>query len=78
MSLLYRLHPRQLKFVIIDPKKVELTFYTKLKHHYLAASPDIDEVVVTSPANAVVILKALVAEMEQRYDLLAKVGPAQD
>jgi len=74
MSLLYRLHPRQLKFVIIDPKKVELTFYTKLKHHYLAASPDIDEVVVTSPANAVVILKALVAEMEQRYDLLAKVG----
>ncbi|RMF33178.1 MAG: DNA translocase FtsK [Chlorobiota bacterium] len=74
MSLLYRLHPRHLKLVIIDPKKVELTFYTKLKHHYLAASPDIDEVVVTSPTNAVVILKALVAEMEQRYDLLAKVG----
>lgn len=74
MSLLYRLHPHQLKFVIIDPKKVELTFYTKLKHHYLAASPDIDEVVVTSAANAVVMLKALVVEMEQRYDLLAKVG----
>jgi|YNPMSStandDraft_2_1061718.scaffolds.fasta_scaffold00807_3 S-DNA-T family DNA segregation ATPase FtsK/SpoIIIE len=74
MSLLYRLHPRDLKFVIIDPKKVELTFYTKLKHHYLAASPDVDEVVVTSPSNAVVILKALVAEMEQRYDLLAMAG----
>lgn len=74
MSLVWRLHPRDLKFVIIDPKKVELTFYTKLKHHYLAASPDIDEVVVTSPANAVIVLKSLVAEMEQRYDLLAKVG----
>lgn len=74
MSLIWRLHPRELKFVIIDPKKVELTFYTKLKHHYLAASPDVDEAVITTPANAVIALKALVAEMEQRYDLLAKVG----
>ncbi|MDW8074468.1 MAG: DNA translocase FtsK [Bacteroidota bacterium] len=74
MSLIWRLHPRDLKFVIIDPKKVELTFYTRLKHHYIATSPDVDEVVITSPANAVIVLKALVAEMEQRYDLLAKVG----
>lgn len=74
ISLLWRLHPRQLKFVIIDPKKVELTFYNKLKNHFLAVSPDVDEAVITSPANAVVVLKALVAEMEQRYDLLAKVG----
>ena len=74
MSLIWRLHPRELKFVIIDPKKVELTFYTRLKHHYLAASPDVDEPVITTPANAVIALKALVAEMEQRYDLLARVG----
>lgn len=74
IALLWRLHPRQLKFVIIDPKKVELTFYNKLKNHFLAVSPDVEEAVITSPANAVVVLKALVAEMEQRYDLLAKVG----
>jgi S-DNA-T family DNA segregation ATPase FtsK/SpoIIIE len=74
MSLIWRLHPRDLKFVIIDPKKVELTFYTRLKHHYLATSPDIDEAIITTPANAVIALKALVAEMEQRYDLLSKVG----
>ncbi|MCX7930677.1 MAG: DNA translocase FtsK [Chlorobi bacterium] len=74
MSLIWRLHPRSLKFLIIDPKKVELTFYNRLKHHYLAVSPDVPEAVITTPANAVTALKSVVAEMDQRYDLLAKVG----
>ncbi|MBL7998992.1 MAG: DNA translocase FtsK [Candidatus Kapabacteria bacterium] len=73
-SLVYKMHPRDLKFVIIDPKKVEMSLYTKLKHHFFASSPDIDEYVVTTPQNAVAVLKSLCLEMEQRYDLLSKVG----
>ncbi|MFM8472577.1 MAG: DNA translocase FtsK 4TM domain-containing protein, partial [Candidatus Kapaibacterium sp.] len=46
MSLIYKVHPRDLKFVIIDPKKVEMTLYAGLKHHFLAASPDVDESIV--------------------------------
>lgn len=74
MSLMYKMHPRDLKFVIIDPKKVEMTLYSRLKHHFFAMSPDIDETVITTPQNAVLILKSVVAEMEERYDLLASVG----
>ncbi len=70
-SLLFRLHPRDLKFVIIDPKKVELRQYEALENHFLAISPDIDEPIITDPADAVIILKALVAEMEKRYDILS-------
>ena len=73
-SLLYKLHPDDLKFVIIDPKKVELSHYAALKDHYLAVCPDIDELIVTNPVNAVLILKSLVAEMERRYDILASAG----
>lgn len=71
-SLLYKKHPKDLKFVIIDPKKVELNMYSKLSHHYLALSPDIDEQIITEPENAVIVLKALCAEMDLRYDILAK------
>lgn len=73
-SLLYKMHPRYLKLLIIDPKKVEMTHYQKLVNHFLAISPDIDEEIVTTPANAVIALKAVVVEMENRYDILAKVA----
>ncbi|NUN68925.1 MAG: DNA translocase FtsK 4TM domain-containing protein [Bacteroidetes bacterium] len=73
-SLLYRLHPSELKFILVDPKKIELSLYEKLKNHYLAVSPDIDEKIITQPQNAVIALKSCVIEMEKRYDLLASAG----
>jgi S-DNA-T family DNA segregation ATPase FtsK/SpoIIIE len=73
-SLLFRLHPSDLKFIIIDPKKIELTQYGRLKHHFLAVSPDIDEEIITTPENAVAVLKGVELEMEKRYDRLAAAG----
>lgn len=73
-SLIYRMHPRDLKFVIIDPKKIELTLYRSLKDHFIARCPDIDEDIITTPQNAVLALKSLELEMDRRYDILAKVG----
>lgn len=73
-SLLYKLHPSDLKFVMIDPKKIELSLYSKLKKHFLATSGDINESIVTSPSNAVSILKSVESEMENRYDKLANAG----
>lgn len=73
-SLIYRLHPSDLKFAIIDPKKIELTLYTKLRKHFLLVSPDVDEEIVTQPQNAVLLLKGLELEMEGRYDRLAAAG----
>lgn len=73
-SLLYKMHPKNLKLVFIDPKKVEMSFYSSLEKHFLAICPDIDERIITNPANAVIMLKSLVAEMERRYDILASVG----
>lgn len=73
-SLLYRIHPKDLKFVIVDPKRVEMNLYASLRDHYLAISPDINESIVTSPQNAVVVLKALVEEMQQRFSILAAAG----
>lgn len=73
-SLLYRMHPKDLKFVFIDPKKVELGQYSMLKNHFLAASPDLKSSIITDPQDAVVILKALCAEMDLRYDILSKVA----
>ncbi len=70
-SILYSKHPSEVKFAIIDPKKIELTFYKKLKYHYLAVCPDIDENIITTPANAILLLKSCVTEMEKRYDKLA-------
>jgi S-DNA-T family DNA segregation ATPase FtsK/SpoIIIE len=74
ISLMYRLHPSDVKFVIIDPKKIELSLYSRLRKHYLAVSPDIDEEIVTSATNAVLVLKSVEYEMEKRYDLLAAAG----
>jgi S-DNA-T family DNA segregation ATPase FtsK/SpoIIIE len=73
-SLIYRLHPSDLKLVIIDPKKIELSLYARLKHHFLAVSPDIDELIVTTPGNAVIVLRGVEIEMEKRYDRLASAG----
>lgn len=73
-SLLYSKDPSEVKFAIIDPKKIELSFYNKLKHHFLAVSPDLSEDIVTMPQNAVVLLKSVEYEMERRYDKLAKAG----
>lgn len=73
-SLLYKMHPSRLKFVIIDPKKVELKQYSRLENHFLAVSPDLDSSIITDPQEAVIILKAICAEMDLRYDILASVG----
>lgn len=73
-SLLYAKHPSEVKLVIIDPKKVELSFYNMLRHHYLAVSPDLNEDIITTPQNAIVVLNSVVAEMEKRFDMLAKAG----
>lgn len=73
-SLLYAKHPSDIKFVIVDPKKIELSFYRRLNKHYLAMSPDLDEEIITNPSNALLVLKSVEYEMEKRYDKLAKVG----
>lgn len=73
-SLIYKMHPSDLKFVMIDPKKIELSLYSKLKKHFLATTTDINESIVTSPSNAVSILKSVESEMENRYDKLANAG----
>lgn len=73
-SLLYSKHPSEVKLAIIDPKKIELSFYNCLRKHYLAVSPDFDEDIVTVPTNAVLLLKSVEYEMEKRYDKLAKAG----
>ncbi len=73
-SLIYKMHPSELKLAIIDPKKIELTQYRALKEHFLVHCPDIDEDIVTHPQNAVLLLKSLELEMDRRYDVLAKTG----
>jgi S-DNA-T family DNA segregation ATPase FtsK/SpoIIIE len=73
-SLLYTKLPSEVKFVMVDPKKIELSFYNKLRKHYLAVSPDLDEEIITNPQNAVLALKSVEYEMEKRYDKLAKAG----
>lgn len=73
-SLIYKVHPKYLKFVIVDPKKVELKQYAQLENHFLAVSPDIDNAIITDPQEAVIALKAVCAEMDLRYDILSRVG----
>ncbi len=71
-SLLYKKHPSQLKFVFIDPKKVELNLYSVLEKHYLAKLPNEDEPVITDIQKVKYTLNSLNVEMDQRYDLLKK------
>jgi DNA segregation ATPase FtsK/SpoIIIE, S-DNA-T family len=73
-GLLYKMHPSDLKFVMIDPKKIELSLYSKLRKHFIATTTDINESIVTSSSNAVTVLKSVEIEMEQRYDKLANAG----
>lgn len=69
-SLLYKKHPSQVKFVLVDPKKVELTLYNKIERHYLAKLPDSQEAIITDTAKVVNTLNSLCMEMDARYDLL--------
>ncbi len=69
-SLLYRKHPSEMKLVLVDPKKVELSLYSKLEKHFLAQLPDADEPVITDTQKVVYTLKSLCMEMDTRYDLL--------
>lgn len=73
-SLLYRLHPTEIQFVMIDPKKLELTVYAKLKNHHLTYREDLDEEVVTNAANTISVLRSVEIEMDRRYELLARAG----
>lgn len=71
-SLLYKKHPSELKFVLIDPKKVELTLYSKLERHFLAKLPDMEEPIITDTQKVINTLNSLTIEMDARYDLLKK------
>jgi len=73
-SLLFSKHPSEVKFCLVDPKKIELSFYQKIKKHFLAISPDLDESIITNPQNAVIMLKAVEFEMNKRYDKLSNAG----
>ena len=69
-SLLYRKHPSELKFVLVDPKKVELSLYSPLEKHYLAKLPDSEEAIITDTKRVVYTLRSLCKLMDHRYDLL--------
>lgn len=70
VSLLYRKHPSQVKFVLVDPKKVELTLFNKIERHFLAKLPDEAEAIITDTSKAVKTLNSLCIEMDERYGLL--------
>lgn len=69
-SLLYKKHPSELKFVMVDPKKVELSLYSKIERHYLAKLPDGEDAIITDTHKVINTLNSLCIEMDQRYDLL--------
>lgn len=69
-SLLYKKHPAEVKFVLIDPKKVELTLFNKIERHYLAKLPDAEEAIITDTTKVVNTLNSLCIEMDDRYNLL--------
>ena len=69
-SLLYKKHPTELKFVMVDPKKVELTLYTKIERHYLAKLPGSDDAIITDNTKVIHTLNSLCIEMDNRYELL--------
>jgi len=76
-SLLYKKHPSQLKFVLVDPKKVELSLFNKIEKHFLAKLPDSEEAIITDTKKVVNTLNSLCIEMDRRYDLL-KAGGARN
>jgi S-DNA-T family DNA segregation ATPase FtsK/SpoIIIE len=70
VSILYKKHPSQVKFVLVDPKKVELTLFNKIERHFLAKLPDEEEAIITDTSKVVATLNSLCIEMDNRYDLL--------
>ncbi|MFT5821054.1 MAG: S-DNA-T family DNA segregation ATPase FtsK/SpoIIIE [Crocinitomix sp.] len=70
VSILYKKHPAQVKFVMVDPKKVELTLYNKIERHFLAKLPDTEEPIITDTSKVVNTMNSLCIEMDDRYDLL--------
>ena len=74
VSLLYKKHPSQLKFVLIDPKKVELSVYRHIEKHFLAKLPGEEEAIITDTKKVINTLNALCIEMDNRYDLLKEAG----
>ena len=73
-SILYQATPDEVKFVIVDPKKVEMAVYRDLSKYHLLKIEDIDEPIITTPENAVIALRAVEKEMGKRYDILAEAG----
>ena len=73
-SLLYKKHPSQLKFVLVDPKKVELSIFSKIEKHFLAKLPDGEEAIITDTKKVVHTLNSLCIEMDSRYDLLKEAN----
>lgn len=71
-SLLYKKHPAEVKFILVDPKKVELSIYNKIERHFLAKLPDSDEAIITDNAKVINTLNSLCIEMDNRYELLKK------
>ena len=74
VSLLYKKHPSQLKFVLIDPKKVELSVYRHIENHFLAKLPGEEDAIITDTKKVINTLNALCIEMDNRYDLLKEAG----
>ncbi|MCX2719742.1 FtsK/SpoIIIE family DNA translocase [Lentiprolixibacter aurantiacus] len=69
-SLLYKKHPAEVKFILVDPKKVELTLYNKIERHYLAKLPDVPDAIITDNQQVINTLNSLCIEMDNRYELL--------
>ncbi|MCH8534933.1 MAG: DNA translocase FtsK [Flavobacteriaceae bacterium] len=69
-SLLYQKHPAEVKFVLVDPKKVELTLFNKIERHYLAKMPDVEDAIITDNSKVINTVNSLCIEMDARYDLL--------
>lgn len=74
VSLLYKKHPSQLKFVLVDPKKVELSIYSHISNHFLAKLPNEEDAIITDTKKVINTLNALCIEMDNRYDLLKEAG----
>lgn len=73
-SLLYKKHPAQIKFVLVDPKKVELTLFNKIERHFLAMLPNAEEAIITDTKKVIYTLNSLCIEMDSRYNLLKDAG----
>jgi S-DNA-T family DNA segregation ATPase FtsK/SpoIIIE len=69
-SLLYKKHPSEIKFVLVDPKKVELTLFNKIERHYLARLPDVEDAIITDNRQTINTLNSLCVEMDNRYTML--------